>query len=125
MPDIKYADAAIARRYSRLRDYPSVNRAAVKEMYRQVGDLIVDEQGVARRGLIVRHLVLPNDLAGTADVLRFIAEEVSPNTYVNLMDQYRPCYKAFNYPELNRRITREEFTRAVECARRVGLARLA
>jgi putative pyruvate formate lyase activating enzyme len=96
----------------------------VKEMRRQVGDLQVDERGVARRGLLVRHLVLPDDLAGTRDVLGFIAEEISTNTYVNLMDQYRPCYKANDYPELNRRITRDEFGRAVAWAEEFGLTRL-
>lgn len=124
MPDMKYADAATARRYSKIRDYPAINRAAVKEMYRQVGDLQVDERGVARRGLLVRHLVLPDDLAGTREVLGFIAEEISTNTYLNLMDQYRPCYKANKYTELNRRITRDEFARAVAWADEFGLTRL-
>jgi len=124
MPDMKYADAATARQYSKIRKYPAANRAAVKEMYRQVGDLEVDERGLARRGLLVRHLILPGDLAGTREVLRFIAEEISPNTFLNLMDQYRPCYKAKEYAELNRRITREEFERAVKWANELGLTRL-
>jgi len=91
MPDVKYADAETAYRYSRVRDYVAVNRAAVKEMHRQVGDLTLDERSIALRGLLVRHLVLPEGLAGTAEAARFLAEEVSPNTYVNVMDQYRPC----------------------------------
>lgn len=124
MPDMKYAEAAIARRYSKIRDYPAINRAAVKEMHRQVGDLQVDEAGIARRGLLVRHLVLPADLAGTRDILRFLALEISADTYLNLMDQYRPCYKASEYPELNRRITPEEYARAVGWAKELGLTRL-
>jgi len=124
MPDVKYADAAIARRYSKIRAYPAINRAAVKEMHRQVGDLVMDEHRIALRGLLVRHLVLPNDLAGTRETLRWLAEEISPNTYLNLMDQYRPCYKANEYPELNHRITREEYQRAVQWAEELGLTRL-
>ncbi|RME88976.1 MAG: radical SAM protein, partial [Anaerolineae bacterium] len=88
MPDMKYADSEPAHRFSRVRDYPQVNRAAVREMHRQVGDLEIDERGLARRGLLVRHLVLPNGLAGTGKIVRFLAEEISPNTYLNLMDQY-------------------------------------
>ncbi len=94
MPDVKYADAAIGRRYSKIREYPGINRAAVKEMHRQVGDLQLDDRRIATRGLLVRHLILPNDLAGPREILRFLAEEISPNTYLNLMEQYRPCYKA-------------------------------
>jgi len=93
-------------------------------MHRQVGDLQIDERGVATRGLLVRHLVLPDDLAGTRDTLEWLAREISPNTYLNLMDQYRPCYKAKEYPELDRRITRAEFERAVRLAEEVGLTRL-
>jgi len=124
MPDVKYADATVARKYSKIRDYPAINRAAVKEMHRQVGDLQIDERGVATRGLLVRHLVLPDDLAGTRATLEWLAREISPKTYLNLMDQYRPCYKANEYPELARRITRAEFERAVRLAEEVGLTRL-
>jgi putative pyruvate formate lyase activating enzyme len=124
MPDMKYADPALARRYSHVRDYVEVNRAAVTEMHRQVGDLAVDARGIARRGLLVRHLVLPGGLAGTGEVLRFLAEEVSRKTYVNLMDQYRPCHLAAEHPELSRRPTGEELAGAREAARRLGLARL-
>jgi putative pyruvate formate lyase activating enzyme len=124
MPDMKYGDAALARKYSKVRDYAAVNFQAVKEMHRQVGDLVVDEHGLAQRGLLVRHLVLPNDLAGTDGVLRFLAEEVSPNTWVNLMGQYRPCYRADEYPELDRPIAHEEFAAALAAARRHGIARL-
>ena len=124
MPDMKYTDAATARRYSKIREYPAVNRTTVKEMHRQVGDLVLDATGVAQRGLLVRHLILPDDLAGTREVLRYIAREISPKTYLNLMDQYRPCYKASESPELNRRITRGEFEQAVEWAEEFGLKRL-
>jgi putative pyruvate formate lyase activating enzyme len=124
MPDMKYADAEIARRYSKVRNYPEVNRAAVREMHRQVGDLQIDENGLARRGLLVRHLILPNNLAGTAEVLQFLAEEISPNTYLNLMDQYRPAYKAYQYPELNRPITKQEYQEALRMAHERGLYRL-
>jgi putative pyruvate formate lyase activating enzyme len=124
MPDIKYSDSEIAHRYSHIRDYVRYNRAAVREMHRQVGDLVLDANGVARRGLLVRHLVLPGDKAGTDEVLRFIAEEISRDTYLNLMDQYRPCHKAVGDPELGRSLTRGEFEAALENARRHGLARL-
>jgi putative pyruvate formate lyase activating enzyme len=123
MPDMKYADEEIAHRYSRVRDYPAVNQAAVKEMHRQVGDLVLDEQGIALRGLLVRHLVLPGGLAGTPEIARFLAEEVSPDTYINIMDQYRPCYRARQHPPLDRPITAEEYAEAVEAARRAGLHR--
>ena len=93
-------------------------------MHRQTGDLLIDEQGLAVRGVLIRHLVLPGGLAGTAAIMRFLAEEISKNSYVNIMDQYRPCWKSFNYPPLNRQITREEFEAAVEAARAAGLSRL-
>ena len=124
MPDMKYSDEAVARRLSKVKDYPAVNRAAVAEMHRQVGDLYIDEQGIARRGLLVRHLVLPEGLAGTADIVRFLAEEISRDTYLNIMDQYRPCYKAHEFPSLNRRITPAEYAEAVRLAQEAGLRRL-
>jgi putative pyruvate formate lyase activating enzyme len=121
MPDMKYGDSGLARRYSHVRDYVQVNQAAVREMHRQVGDLERDERGVARRGLLVRHLVLPNRIAGSEEVVRFLAEEISPNTYLNLMDQYRPCYRAGDYPELERPITMREFRKTLDLANRYGL----
>ena len=124
MPDMKYADNDIARKYSKVINYPEVNRNAVREMHRQVGDLQLDSSGIARRGLLIRHLVLPEGLAGTAEILRFIAEEISTNTYINIMDQYRPAYNAAKYPELTRPITREEYIEAIELARTMGLHRL-
>jgi putative pyruvate formate lyase activating enzyme len=124
MPDMKYGDAELARRYSHVRDYVRFNQAAVREMHRQVGDLVTDEEGIARRGLMVRHLILPNGIAGTEAVLEFIAEQISSHTYVNLMEQYRPCYRAGDFPELDRPITPPEFRAALELARRYGLERL-
>lgn len=124
MPDMKFGDAMLARRYSKVRDYVAVNRAAVSEMHRQVGDLVLDEQGVAVRGLLVRHLVLPDNRAGTADVMEFLADQVSRETYVNIMDQYRPCYRADENPPLDRRITVAEYQAALRSARECGLTRL-
>ncbi|NNG02847.1 MAG: radical SAM protein [Inquilinus sp.] len=124
MPDLKYGDSDMARKYSRVRDYVAVNRAAVAEMHRQVGDLAIGEDGLARRGLLVRHLVLPNRIAGTEEVMRFLAEAVSRNTYINLMDQYRPCYRAEDYPEIDRPVSGEEIAEARAAAARHGLERL-
>jgi putative pyruvate formate lyase activating enzyme len=125
MPDMKYGDADTARRYSHVRDYVAVNRMAVREMHRQVGDLVLDDKGIAVRGLLLRHLVLPHNLAGTDSVLSFLADEVSVDTYLNLMDQYRPCYRADDYAELDRRITDREFAQALAWAEAAGLKRLA
>jgi putative pyruvate formate lyase activating enzyme len=124
MPDMKYADSEVARRYSLVTGYSEVNRAAVKEMHRQVGDLALDSRGLARRGLLVRHLVLPSGLAGTDEVMRFLAKEVSPQTWVNLMDQYRPCYRAGDIEALARRPSPTELRQALEAARCHGLTRL-
>lgn len=124
MPDMKFADSATAQKYLRVRDYPGVNQAAVKEMHRQVGELVLDEQGVARRGVLIRHLVLPENSAGTDQLLAFIAREISPETYLNLMDQYRPCYRANELPPLDRRLNRSEFHLALAQARKHGLHRL-
>jgi putative pyruvate formate lyase activating enzyme len=124
MPDMKYGDPELAKRYSHIKDYVRFNRAAVREMHRQVGDLQVDADGLARRGLLARHLILPNGIAGTEQVVKFLAEEVSPNTYINLMDQYRPCYRAGDYPELDRPITVAEYQEALDRARKSGLVRL-
>jgi putative pyruvate formate lyase activating enzyme len=124
MPDIKYADAAVGQRLSGVADYPVVNQEAVREMHRQVGDLVLDSRGIAERGLLVRHLVLPEELAGTQTVVQFLAEEISTNTYINLMDQYRPCYQAGEYPALTRRISSQEYAQARKYALDAGLCRL-
>ncbi|MGA2622905.1 MAG: radical SAM protein [Bacteroidota bacterium] len=123
MPDIKYSNDAYARKYSGAKDYWESVRAAVKEMYRQVGDLVIDNDGIARRGLLIRHLVLPNQIAGSKAVLEFIAWQISPNSYVNIMDQYRPTFRAYRYPELNRTISSEEYSGAVKYAVHLGLHR--
>lgn len=124
MPDMKYGDEKAARRHSHAPDYPRVNQAAVKEMHRQVGDLVLDETGIAVRGLLVRHLVLPNGLAGTEEVLAFLAREISANTYLNLMDQYHPADRAPGIEPLSRRITRQEWNDGLDLAERYGLTRL-
>lgn len=123
MPDMKYGDAEKAHHFSHVRDYVEVNRAAVREMHRQVGDLILDENGIALRGLLVRHLVLPDNISGTDLVLAFIAKEISSNTYVNIMDQYRPCYRADENPPFDRPITSREFSRALAWAESLGVHR--
>ena len=124
MPDMKYADRLVARRLSKIGNYPEVNRAAIREMHRQVGDLKLDSRGIAQRGLLIRHLVLPEGLAGTEEIVRFLAEEISKNTYLNLMDQYRPCFKAHEYPPLNRRLKSDEYREALKLAQEAGLTRL-
>jgi len=123
LPDFKYADAETAKRYSGVADYPQRARAALREMHRQVGDLVLDERAVARRGLLVRHLVLPNNLAGTGEVVRFLAQ-LSSNTYLNIMGQYRPCHRAQEHVPLARRPSGAEMERAVGLARAAGLHRL-
>jgi putative pyruvate formate lyase activating enzyme len=124
MPDVKYASEPTARRLSGVEGYPAVNQAAVAEMHRQVGDLRLDDRGVAGRGLLVRHLVLPRGLAGTAEIVRWLASQVSPDTYVNVMGQYRPSYRAREFPELSHSLTRAEYDEALRLARAAGLHRL-
>ena len=121
MPDLKYADPLKARRLSGAPDYPVVARAALREMHRQVGDLEVGPDGVARRGLLVRHLVLPNDQADSEASLRFLAEELSTRTSVNVMSQYRPMFRARRRPEVARPLRFEEHEAALATARRLGL----
>jgi putative pyruvate formate lyase activating enzyme len=124
MPDMKYDDEETAKELSGIESYPSTNKAAIKEMHRQVGDLKINEQGVAERGLLVRHLVLPNGLAGTKGIVNFLSREISPNTYVNIMAQYYPCYRAFQIESLVRRISPVELHEALSLAREAGLSRL-
>lgn len=124
MPDMKYADPETALRYSQVPNYPPINQAAVKEMHRQVGDLAIDEDGIAQRGLLVRHLVLPGGLAGTAEIARFLAEKVSAACYINVMGQYRPAYRAARYPEIDRPASRQEVAEAVQLVLDAGLYRL-
>jgi len=116
MPDMKYSDSEVAKELSSAPDYPAVNFAIVKEMHRQVGDLQT-EKGLAIRGLLVRHLVLPENLAGSFEIIDFLTEQVSPKTTINVMDQYRPCYNASLYPKINRRPILEE----IGCVRRYAI----
>lgn len=125
MPDIKYSDSEIAKRYSSgASDYPQSVKKALLEMHRQVGNLVI-EDGIAQRGLLIRHLVLPNNLAGTKEAMRFIAQELSKDSYVNVMAQYHPEYKAPEHPLLNRPPTTEEYRKALEIAKKEGLHRFA
>ncbi|MFN4245198.1 MAG: radical SAM protein [Brevinematia bacterium] len=123
MPDIKYMDDKIALKLSKVRNYTEVVKQALKEMYRQVGDLVI-EGGIAKKGLIVRHLILPQNYSQTEEVIKFVVQEISPNTYFNLMDQYRPCGDAWKYPPLDRMITRKEWEKALDLAISYGLKRL-
>jgi len=123
MPDMKYGDSATAERLSGIPDYVARNQAAVREMHRQVGDLALDHRGLAYRGLLVRHLVLPEGLAGTASVMRLLAEEFGRDTYVNVMAQYHPCHEAWREPVLTRRLTPREYAEALDSVRAAGLRR--
>lgn len=125
MPDMKYGDDMTAFDLSLCMGYCYAAAVAIKEMHRQVGDLTLDERGIAQKGLIVRHLVLPEGLAGTREVMEFLAKEVSIDTYVNIMDQYRPAYRALEDETISRPITAAEFNEAVEIAREEGLKRIA
>ena len=123
MPDAKYGRDGPALKYSAAPGYTAVNKAALKEMHRQVGDLQMDGEGIALHGLLVRHLVLPGGAAGTEEVVRFISQEISLNTYLNVMAQYRPEYQACRYPELDRPITAREYAQTLGIAQRAGLVR--
>ena len=117
MPDVKYLDEEHSKRFSNAPAYPDVVKRALKEMHRQVGDLTMDSRGVAERGLLIRHLVMPNGVASSEAVLQFISEEISVHSYVNIMDQYRPEYRASEHPEINRRISHKEFLEAIQWAK--------
>ena len=124
MPDFKFWEAEWADRYCRAPDYRKMTAGAIKEMHRQVGDLVLDENGFAARGLLVRHLVMHENTAGTEPIMRFLADEISPDTYVNVMDQYHPCGHAVKDAVINRRLRASEFREAIDAARRAGLKRL-
>lgn len=123
MPDTKYMDERYSKRFSNAPDYPGVIKEILKEMHRQVGDLIINSKGIAERGLLIRHLVMPNGIASSEAILKFIAQEISIHSYVNIMDQYRPEYLAYEYPEINRRITHKEYIEAVQIAKHYHLYR--
>ena len=126
MPDFKFWDPALSLHYIKAKDYPEAARRNIREMHRQVGPLIFDEEGLAKRGVLVRHLVMPGDIAGTESIMRFLANEVSPDTFVNVMDQYYPAGRvsALQFIEINRRVSPAEQDRAVDAARAAGLWRM-
>jgi len=123
MPDFKFWTRESGKRFAKAPDYPEVAQKAILEMHRQVGDLMMDKEGVAVKGLLVRHLVMPGGLDETREILCFLAQEVSVDTYVNVMDQYRPCGKAHQYPPIDRRLTNDEFQEALKLAGEAGLRR--
>ncbi|MFA4915277.1 MAG: hypothetical protein WC560_01220 [Syntrophales bacterium] len=124
MPDFKFWNDNVAEKYSHAPDYREHTVLAIKEMHRQVGDLVLNESGVAVRGLLVRHLVMPNGVADTGKIMKFLAKEISANTYVNVMSQYHPCGEAASDPMINRRITRKEYAMAIHQANQAGLTHL-
>jgi len=121
LPDMRYGDNKAAMQYSVAPHYVEINRAAIKEMYRQVGNLVIDKAGIAKRGLIIRHLVLPGGLSGTEGIMKFLAEEISRDVYISLMSQYFPAYKTTEHKEINRRITEAEYDAAYESKMKYGL----
>lgn len=121
MPDIKFGDNVKGKKYTNSAKYFDIAKAAVKEMHRQVGNLAVDVEGIAFKGLLIRHLVMPKNLSDTNMILEFIAEEISKDSVVNIMSQYYPAHKSFNFPELSGRISRSEYDDAVKCAEKLGL----
>jgi putative pyruvate formate lyase activating enzyme len=123
MPDAKFMDESSSKRYCNAPDYPEVLMRVLKEMHRQVGDLAVDSKGIAEKGLLIRHLVMPEGAGSSEAILRFIAEEISVDSYVNIMDQYRPEYRACEYPEIGRRITRKEYVEVIRLAKQFHLYR--
>jgi len=124
MPDFKFWGPEIADATCNAPDYPEITRHAVLEMHRQVGDLVIDKTGIAQRGLLIRHLVLPKNLADTRKIMKFIHDSVSPNTYVNVMAQYRPCGKAHETPGLSKTLSVEEYKQALQTAKEEGITRL-
>jgi len=124
MPDFKFWEDKWADRFCHAPDYRKVTIEALKEMHRQVGDLVMDDDGIAWKGLLVRHLVMPNHVAGSEKIMDFLANEIATHTYVNVMDQYRPCGTAHEDETIDRRLTAEEYRSAVDVARKSGLTRL-
>ena len=124
MPDFKFWEKKWADRFCKAPDYRDVVIKAIKEMHRQVGDLATDEDGIAYRGLLVRHLVMPNNVSGSQEIMEFLAKDISPDTYINVMDQYRPCGRADRDEMINRTLTPQEYNAAVEAAINAGLTRL-
>jgi putative pyruvate formate lyase activating enzyme len=123
MPDVKFSDSTVSEKYAHAPDYPTVVKRVLKEMHRQAGDLQISAKGIAEKGLLIRHLIMPNGLAGTRELMHFIATEVSSHSYVNVMSQFRPEYETSDYPELNRTITHQEGREAIANAINEGLYR--
>ncbi len=123
MPDVKFMEGSYSKRFSNATDYPEVVKRVLKEMHQQVGDLTTNSKGIAEKGLLIRHLVMPGGVASSEAVFRFIAEEISVHSYLNIMDQYRPEYRAHEYPEISRRITHKEYVEAIQLAKRYRLYR--
>jgi len=121
MPDMRYSNGESSKCYSDAENYPEVNRAAIKEMYRQVGDLKLDDDGIATKGLLVRHLVLPENISGSEDIFKFLVNEISADTYVSLMSQYFPAHKVTDIEELKRRINKDEYITALDAFEKAGL----
>ncbi|MCK5533718.1 radical SAM protein [bacterium] len=121
MPDAKYSNNKMALKYSNSSNYWQVNKLALKEMFRQVGELKINEEGIAIRGLLVRHLVLPENIAGSQEILRFIAREISPNTYVSIMSQYHPAHLSYQFTELSRKISIKEYQKVLKIADKEGI----
>jgi putative pyruvate formate lyase activating enzyme len=121
MPDMRYSDDRVAVKYSVAPHYAEINRAAIREMYRQVGNLVLDDNGIAKKGLLIRHLVLPGGLSGTEEIMKFLAEEISKDVYISLMSQYFPAFKATEHKEINRRITAKEYEEARRIMEKYGL----
>ena len=121
LPDMRYADSEIAIKYSSAPNYPQFNRPAVREMHRQVGIAKMDDNGIIKKGLVIRHLVLPENISGTQKIMEFIATELSKDTCISLMSQYFPCFKAVDFPQIRRRITYAEYQEAQEIMHKYGL----
>jgi putative pyruvate formate lyase activating enzyme len=121
MPDMKYSDDIYAKKYSNVNDYAKINKAAIKEMFRQKGNLFINKNEIAEKGLLIRHLVLPNGISGSKEIFDFIASEISADAFVSVMAQYHTAHKSDAIKELSRKITEEEYENAVDCFYKSGL----
>ena len=124
LPDARYSDNKLALEYSNAPDYFEIMKKNIKEMHGQVEDLTLDKEEIATKGLLIRHLVLPNNLAGSEKIFQFISKEISKNSFLNIMGQYYPCFKAFRYPELSRRVTDIEYKKTINLAKKFKLKRI-
>jgi len=124
MPDFKFWGRESSRKFLLAPDYPETAKKSIKEMHRQVGDLMLDERGIAKRGILLRHLVMPNFVNESKKILKWVKDEISENTFINIMPQYRPEFKARRYPEISRRPTLKEFIEVLDYAEKIGLKRI-